>query len=86
MGEEEVAALGSEYIDKVRQLLAGTEGASAVHLAGEPTFVFFVATRLLALEIRVLTSTTRREVVDLGNGEKLAKFRFVRFREYSLGK
>jgi hypothetical protein len=84
MGEKEVVGLAGEYVLKVQHMLEAAHEESAIHLTGEPTFVFALATKLQQAGLRVLTSTTRRETVDLGNGEKLSKFRFVRFREYSL--
>jgi hypothetical protein len=84
MGEKEVADLADEYIVKVKHLLKGQKKKSAVHLAGESTFVFVFASKLVKAGYRVLTSTTRRDTQDLGNGEKISKFHFVRFRDFSL--
>ncbi len=78
-----VALLAELYEVKIRRLL-GTEntGAFAVHLMGELTFCFALVARLQNAGITCLASTTRREIIENGNGSKTSKFEFVRFREY----
>jgi len=78
----EVAALAHEYALLCRAtLLAGAEERNAVHLMGEQSFVFAVASVLLDMGIECLASTSERLAVE-HNGLKISQFNFVRFRPY----
>ncbi len=54
----------------------------AVHIMGEQTFCYALITLLKKENIKVIASTTERNVVDLGDGKKETTFEFVQFREY----
>jgi hypothetical protein len=53
-----------------------------VHIQGEFTFVYAMVKNLTSSGIRCIASTTNRNATENGNGEKIVKFTFVRFREY----
>ena len=53
-----------------------------VHIMGELTFCFALIARLQRAGITCLASTTRRETIVNGDGLKISRFEFVRFREY----
>lgn len=53
-----------------------------VHVMGEMTLTYRIVNKLKARGIRCLASTTNRMTNDLGNGEKISQFHFVKFREY----
>ncbi|MBW6536423.1 MAG: CRISPR-associated protein [Mariniphaga sp.] len=79
-----VALLAEQYEVKIRQLLAlENTGDFAVHLMGELTFCFALVDRLQKAGITCLASTTRRETLENGDGSKISKFEFVKFREYA---
>lgn len=78
MSATEVNELAEEYVDKIQE----TYGISAtVHIMGEMTFTYAVVSRLKALGIKCLASTTERIVTEQ-DGKKISEFRFVQFREY----
>ena len=53
-----------------------------VHVMGEMTFTYAVVSRLKALGISCVASTTERIVKMMSDGKKISEFKFVRFREY----
>lgn len=53
-----------------------------VHVMGEMTFTYAVVSRLKALGIRCVASTTERKTTYSSDGTKLSEFSFVKFREY----
>lgn len=53
-----------------------------VHIMGEMTFTYAVVSRLKALGITCLASTTERNTVTMPDGKKVSEFKFVQFREY----
>jgi len=56
-----------------------------VHIMGEMTFTHAVVSRLKALDIKCVASTTKRDpdkVIILPNGTKISEFKFIQFREY----
>lgn len=53
-----------------------------VHIMGEMTFTYAVVSRLKALGITCLASTTERNIIILPDGKKVSEFKFVQFREY----
>ena len=68
----------NEQNDKVSHQ---TESPLVVHLMGELTFCFALASRLQQYDIRCVVSTTER-IADEQNGLKLSQFNFVKFRDY----
>ena len=77
--EAQVAALATEYVDKVLG-----QAPTAVHVMGELTFVFhFVANmRQWPGAPPCVASTSQRKVIEPQPGQKLVTFNFVRFRPY----
>lgn len=53
-----------------------------VHIMGEMTFTYAVVSRLKALGITCLASTTERNTIIAPDGKKISEFKFVQFREY----
>lgn len=53
-----------------------------VHIMGEMTFTYAVVSRLKALGITCLASTTERNTITTSDGKKISEFKFVQFREY----
>lgn len=53
-----------------------------VHIMGEMTYTYAVVSRLKALGIICLASTTERNTVMTPDGKKVSEFKFVQFREY----
>ena len=53
-----------------------------VHIMGEMTFTYAVVSRLKALGITCLASTTERNTITAPDGKKISEFKFVQFREY----
>lgn len=75
--EKEINRLANHYLEQVLIL-----SPAAVHLMGELTFVFRLCQLLLAKGIVCIASTTLRTTVDNGDGTKISRFEFVRFRRY----
>lgn len=80
--EQEIENLAIKYLEKIKTIAKG-ESILAVHLMGELCFCFALLCLLKRENIKVVASTSQREVIDLGNGEKQVKFSFVKFREYT---
>ena len=53
-----------------------------VHLMGEMNFTFALLQLLQEHHIPCVASTTRRDVVEDGSGQKISTFQFVKFRRY----
>lgn len=53
-----------------------------VHAMGEMTFTYAVVSRLKAMNIKCVASTTERNTVITPDGKKVSEFKFVQFREY----
>lgn len=53
-----------------------------VHIMGEMTFTYAVVSRLKALGITCLASTTERNTITTPDGKKISEFKFVQLREY----
>ena len=53
-----------------------------VHIMGEMTFTYAIVSRLKALGVKCLASTTERLVTMTSDGKKVSDFKFVQFREY----
>lgn len=77
-GHDEVACLADEYAGRIATL---STPPSVVHVMGEMTFTYAVVSRLKALGIVCVASTTERIVVE-ADGKRTYTFRFARFREY----
>lgn len=79
--EQEIAELADEFLTKILSIKESEE-PFAVHLMGELCFCFALIEKLKKKKIKVIASTSERNVVDLGNGKKQITFNFVKFREY----
>ena len=79
---EEVALLASEYLSQCKAKLAESkDGNNAVHISGEPSFLFQFVTLAKAQRICCICSTTLRMVKNDGN-IKTSIFQYVQFRKY----
>ena len=72
-----------EYFHKCVELIGVEKSGSAVHLAGELSFCFYLAQLLLHEGYTCVTSTTKRIVETHGNVKK-STFQFCCFRKLSL--
>ena len=85
----QIKAKAEIYLIKIFKLIkTSPDKHNAVHLMGEFTFVFHLATMLKSLsadrqekKIPVVVSTTNR-IVEEKDGKKIVTFNFIRFREY----
>lgn len=73
-----IGSLADALVEYVKTLCE----APVVHVMGELTFTYAVVSRLKALGITCLASTTERNAVIASDGKKVSKFKFVQFREY----
>jgi len=71
---EEIA---NNYVDKIKAY-----SPQVVMVQGEYGLTYIVVNMLKQKEICVVYATTKREVVEKENGEKISVFKFVQFREY----
>jgi len=78
--EKYIDQLAHEYSIKVKDF-GGVDGLT-VHIMGEMTFTFALVNKLKGEGVECIASTTERIVSELGNGQKQASFRFVKFRKY----
>lgn len=77
---EDVKALADAYAQKIEDM--AEDFKVTVHIMGEMTFVYNLVSRLKAMGIRCVASTTVRQVTENPDGTKMSEFSFVRFREY----
>lgn len=73
---DQVRQLAEEYLAKIKLMPPAT-----VHLMGELTFCFVLASLLKSIGIPCVASTTQR-IVEEVDGKKLSTFIFVQFRPY----
>lgn len=73
---DQVRQLAEEYLAKIKLLPPAT-----VHLMGELTFCFTLASLLKSTGIPCVASTTQR-IVEEVEGRKISTFTFVQFRPY----
>ena len=81
---EQVQDLAIQYLHKCEELIRTTKKQSAVHITGEVTFCFALIQMLLRSGYTCLTATSKRDVKEGENGEKIINFKFEHFREYKL--
>lgn len=79
---DDIDALADEYLQKILDIAQKQDTEPVVHLMGEMTFLFDLANKLRDKNIRCVASTSERNTIDLGNGQKTIEFRFVQFRDY----
>lgn len=75
---ENINELANEVVEGIRAL----DSNLVVHVMGEMTFTYAVVSRLKALGITCVASTTERLVKMTPDGKKVSEFKFVQFREY----
>lgn len=80
--ESDIVVIVDEYEKKITERASDHE--LTVHVMGEMTFTAALVSRLIAQGIRCVASTTVRDVIDKGNGQKESTFHFGRFREYRM--
>ncbi|MCX7986299.1 MAG: CRISPR-associated protein [Bacteroidales bacterium] len=78
--EQYIINLANEYFSKIKEL-TNQHPKLTVHLMGELTFSFALASLLYKHNIPCVASTSKRNVVMI-NQTKIAEFSFVRFRSY----
>lgn len=78
----EVEQLAETYAEKISE--HAKQRVVTVHLMGELTFCFALVRKLQERGVRCVASCAKRETKDMDGGAKLAVFKFVRFREYTL--
>src|SRR5574344_877725 len=72
--EDYIAKLTDAYVQKIENIAAGQH--ITVHLMGEMTLAFSLVEQLHKVGITCIASTTKRSVIDNGNGCKEATFQF----------
>jgi len=77
--ESEIDQLVSQYVDDIKT--RAEDHDLTVHIMGEMTFTYRLVSRLKALGIRCVASTSER-IAEEHDGEKISRFEFVQFREY----
>lgn len=77
-----ISQLAAEYLSACITKLETTYGnKDAIHISGEPCFLFQFVTLVKAHGIPCVCSTTHRLVTNVGN-IKTTVFKFVQFRKY----
>jgi len=85
LSKAEIIKLAKQYYDKIMPLIdecANHPKPVAVHIQGEFTFVYNLVEMLKMSGIICIASTSKRNVVEKGDGQKIVKFEFVQFREF----
>lgn len=75
---KEVNELADVVVEGIKEL----DEHPVVHVMGEMTFTYAVVSRLKALGITSVASTTERNTIMSPDGKKISEFKFVQFREY----
>lgn len=75
---KDVSHLADVAVEEIKDLDVNL----VVHVMGEMTFTYAVVSRLKALGITCLASTTERNTTMTADGKKISEFKFVQFREY----
>ena len=78
--DKDIHQLADEWVARIEEKYRDAE--IAVHVMGEMTLTYAIVSRLKAVGIVCLASTTRREVKMLEGGRREVVFEFVAFREY----
>lgn len=80
--EAYIDAMAEEYLHKIKEIAREQQTDVTVHLMGELTFSFALVEKLKNAGITCISSTSRRNSIDHGNGQKEILFKFERFRKY----
>ncbi len=75
---KDINDLADEVVESIQLL----DSHPVVHVMGEMTFTYAVVSRLKALGVTCVASTTERLVKMMPDGKKISEFKFVQFREY----
>jgi len=75
---KDINELANEMADKIRAF----DCNPVVHVMGEMTFTYAVVSRLKAMGITCVASTTERIAKMMPDGKKISEFKFVQFRKY----
>ena len=75
---EDIVELSNKYFDKIILVSEKYNSVPVVHLMGEMVFVYVMANKLRSEGIRCVASTSERNTVDLGNGQKKIEFVFIK--------
>ena len=75
---KDISELAGVVVGGIKKL----DPAPVVHVMGEMTFTYAVVSRLKALGITCIASTTERNTIMTSDGKKISEFKFVQFREY----
>ena len=78
--QEDIYELVDEYVNKLAERSVNSD--LTVHVMGEMTFTYNLVSRLKAIGIRCVASTTERNTYTDADGKKVSEFKFVQFREY----
>lgn len=78
--EKDIADLTQKYGDMIEEQMQHFD--VTVHIMGEMTLTYAIVSRMKALGIRCLASTTNRNTITTPDGKKISEFKFVQFREY----
>lgn len=78
--ESEIESIANDILQQIRSKYADVR--LTVHIMGEMTFTYAIVDRLKALGIPCVASCTDRVADDLGQGDKISHFQFIRFRAY----
>lgn len=80
-----IAVLADECVERIMFIIANPD-SDVVHIMGELNLVYNVVKKLKSKGVRCVASTTERRVEEKvsSNGEiqKIATFKFCKFREY----
>lgn len=79
---KQIIQMADEYVGKIEEL--SHQYNLTVHVMGEMSFTYRVVTRLTALGIRCICSTSRRDTYINDKGDKVVSFNFRRFRDYTV--
>ena len=80
MDNEHLDELAQQYLER---FIERSEDADiTVHVMGEMVFTYKIVTKLMALGILCVASTTERKVSYQDDGTKTTSFSFVKFRDY----
>lgn len=78
---DQIIQMADKYVDEIAEM--SRQYDVTVHVMGEMTFTYRVVTRLTALGIRCICSTSRRDTYINDKGDKVVSFHFRRFRDYT---
>lgn len=85
--EKEIRMMANASVLKLVSLMMNDpepDRPTAVHIMGEMTLTFAIVQRLVKQGIACVASTTKREVTFDEDGNKVATFHFVQFRNYEM--